>query len=391
MTKAKLTRIPKRVLACVLAVLMVLSCLTMLPLTGFAQNNSPAQLESPTVVQDGNTYYAFGNNGKWYQSGNMATWNKEDDFGFLGDKDEQTAALAEINDLYSHLGQEVALSDLSSPEVVQFTDGGKWYLYLSIMKGSTSMIVVGTSDNIQGPYSDFQKVLETGFKRSEATDVLQGYFNTDYTSDNIPAAVKGWGKGSCYYYSNFLGLNYQWFTEELPRAYAPSITQYNGEYYMAYGYRNGGIWLHKLNTDGSIDFTWSGNNWNNACSGESADDKRNSSNHYLPDEVYDTAEANTHRFDPYFGQLIAHTTEGGDTDTLLSSVDRAGEEPELYAANGKLYLQVTYGGPDNGDGYNVRSYVGSTYTVPDTSVTGWNWISFKMVMVFSPSIVNSTA
>ncbi len=380
MTKAKLTRIPKRVLACVLAVLMVLSCLTMLPLTGFAQNNSPAQLESPTVVQDGNTYYAFGNNGKWYQSGNMATWNKEDDFGFLGDKDEQTAALAEINDLYSHLGQEVALSDLSSPEVVQFTDGGKWYLYLSIMKGSTSMIVRGKAASVTGPYSDFEAVLETGFERRAADEVLQGYIDAAYESKDVhqSEAVDDWGKGTCYYFSNFLGLNYQWFTEELPRAYAPSVAydESTGTYWMAYGYRDGGIWMQKIDENtGLIDFTWSGENYADAGGWQGT-------YHYMAERSYDNAEGElrNQRLDPYFGELIAHTTEGGDTDTLLSSVSRAGEEPELYFVNGQAYLQVTYGGSDNSDGYNVRAYSDSddgSYKPAGVSERTWNFVDMK--------------
>lgn len=356
MTKAKLTRIPKRVLACVLAVLMVLSCLTMLPFTGFAATPTHAELESPAVVQNGDKYYAFGNDGVVYESSDMANWSSlyqgDTAYGYLAE-----GAFEEIRD--SLFGDsDLQQSALDSPEVVKI--GDTWYLYLSIMDGSRSMIVVGTSNSVDKDYGNFKKVLETGFNRGDATDVLQSYFGQSYSSDNMPQAVKDWGKGTCYYYSNFLGLNYQWFTEELPRAYAPSITQYNGEYYMAYGYRNGGIWLQKLHKDGDnaglIDFTWSGGNWNNGCAGESAEAKRGSENHYLPEDHYDTDNVRTHRLDPYFGQLIAHTTEGGDTDTLESSVSRAGEEPELYAVDDTLYLQVTYGGSDNGDGYNVRSY-----------------------------------
>ena len=355
MTKAKLTRIPKRVLACVLAVLMVLSCLTMLPFTGFAANENHAKLESPAVVQDGDKYYAFGNDGVVYKSSDMAKWEllygdeNNPAYGYLAE-----GAFAYIRDnLFGDSGLQQ--NALDSPEVVNIN--GKWYLYLSIMDGSRSMIVVGTSENIEGPYNGFQKVLETGFNRGDATDVLQSYFSKSYVGQEMPDAVEQWGKGTCYYYSNFLGLNYQWFTEELPRAYAPSITQYNGEYYMAYGYRNGGIWLQKIDTDtGLVDFTWSGGNWNNGCAGNSAEEKRSSANHYLPEDCYDTDAVDTHRLDPYFGQLIAHTTEGGDTDTLESTVSRAGEEPELYAVGDTLYLQVTYGGADNGDGYNVRSY-----------------------------------
>lgn len=353
MTKAKLTRIPKRVLACVLAVLMVLSCLTMLPFTGFAANENHAKLESPAVVQgDNGTYYAFGSGNVLYKSSDMADW------GIQPKKYVEDAGLISIRDAFGD--SSITAKDLKSPEVVQYAEGGKWYLYLSIMDGSRSMIVVGTSSNIDGPYDNFQKVLETGFNRGDATDVLQSYFGQSYSSD-MPPAVEDWGKGTCYYYSNFLGLNYQWFTEELPRAYAPSIAQDDeGNYWMAYGYRNGGIWLQKLHKDGEnaglVDFTWSGGNWNNGCVGDSAEAKRGSENHYLPEDCYDTDAVDTHRLDPYFGQLIAHTTEGGDTDTLESSASRAGEEPELYAVGDTLYLQVTYGGADNGDGYNVRSY-----------------------------------
>lgn len=370
MTKAKLTRIPKRVLACVLAVLMVLSCLTMLPFTGFAATPNP-DLESPDVVADGSNYYAFGNNGVWYQSNDMVNWGSpRETYGYLGQD-----AMTSINDAYGHLGT-VAKTDLQSPEVVEINN--VWYMYLSIMKGNTSMIVRAKSDdpdNPAGPYTKFDAVLETGFARNDATDVLQGYFNDSYPNQNAkPQAVADWGRGPCYYYSNFLGLNYQWFTEQLPRAYAPSITFDGTDYWMAYGYRNGGIWLQKINAEtGLIDFAWSGDNWNTACgSHSSAEDNRNSDYHYLPEDHYDTAEVDTHRFDPYFGQLIAHTTEGGDTDTTASSVTRAGEEPELYAVGNTLYLQVTYGGSDNSDGYNVRSYVRGD----DTIVSGIGMVNF---------------
>lgn len=360
MTKAKLTRIPKRVLACVLAVLMVLSCLTMLPFTGFAAPTH-VKLESPAVVQDDDTYYAFGSGNKYYTSSDMANWDTREKS--YVDED----GLAEITDLF---GSAVEDEDLKSPEVISYDDGETWKLYLSLMDGSRSMIIVGTSENIGGTYSGFQKVLETGFSRSSATDVLQFYFKQGYGNNYdsaAPAEVKGWGKGTCYYYSNFLGLNYQWFTEELPRAYAPSITQApDGNYYMAYGYRNGGIWLQKIDTStGLIDFSWSGNNW-------SAAGGRNGDYHYTLDESYDSSNVEKQRLDPYFGQLIAHTTEGGDTDTLESSVSRAGEEPELYTYGGKLYLQVTYGGPDNGDGYNVRSYV-NDHNISANGVTIFNF------------------
>lgn len=342
MTKAKLTRIPKRVLACVLAVLMVLSCLTMLPFTGFAANLNHAELQSPAVVQDGSMYYAFGSNNVLYRSGNMADWEEID--GYVdGD------GLAEITELF---GATVTKSDVKSPEVISYDNGGTWHLYLSLLSGSRSMIVVGTSGQIEGPYTGFSKVLETGFDRGDSTDVLQSYFATSYGSTAMPAAVSSWGKGTCYYYSNILGLRYTWYTEQLPTAYAPSITKdSDGDYWMAYGYRNGGIWLQKINAEtGLIDFTWSGDNWANAGG-------RNGAYHYTVAGSYDSANASAQRLDPYFGQLIAHTTEAGDTDTTSSSVSRAGEEAELYCANGKLYLQVTYGGSDNGDGYNVRSYV----------------------------------
>lgn len=362
MTKAKLTRIPKRVLACVLAVLMVLSCLTMLPFTGFAANLNHAKLESPAVVQDGSKYYAFGSGNVLYESSDMADW------GTQPTTYVEEAGMTSIQDAFGD--SSITAEDLKSPEVVQYAEDGKWYLYLSIMDGSRSMIVVGTSENIEGPYNNFQKVLETGFNCGDATDVLQSYFSKSYEGQKMPAAVEQWGKGTCYYYSNFLGLNYQWFTEELPRAYAPSIAaDGNGNYYMAYGYRNGGIWLQKIDpATGLIDFTWSGDNWNTACEGTSAEDKRSSDYHYLPEEHYDTNAVETHRLDPYFGELVVHTTEGGDTDTLESSVSRAGEEPELYFVNGTAYLQVTYGGAGNGDGYNVRSYTDNNGYKP-TNVT----------------------
>lgn len=379
MTKAKLTRIPKRVLACVLAVLMVLSCLTMLPFTGFAATPTHATLEKPSVVKIGSYYYAFGDNNTVWSSSNMANWENEGTY--LTDTNIQTIA-----NLYSsRLGQTITKDDISSPEVAEIN--GKWYLYLSVMKGSTSMIVVGSSDSGEpGSYSDFTNVLETGFSRSNATNVLQNsYFIPAYSSanKNEPDTVKDWGTGSCYYFSNWLGiLNFKWFTEQLPRAYAPSIAydETTNTYWMAYGYRDGGIWMQKINpANGTIDFTWSGNNWD-AAGG------RNGKYHYRVEESYDQSTVGEQRFDPYFGELLVHTTQGGDTDTNLSSVSRAGEEPELYFVNGQAYLQVSYGGSDNTDGYNVRSYKNNNdfanVLSADSSVTGtvdsaWNFVDMN--------------
>ena len=382
MTKAKLTRIPKRVLACVLAVLMVLSCLTMLPFTGFAASLAHAQLESPAVVQDGSKYYAFGSGNVLYSSDDMADWDKADPY-------ISVEGVQDIVTTYEgRLDETITEADLSSPEVVEIN--GIWYLYISAMSGSTSMILRAASESgsAVGPYTAFDPIMETGFERRAADDVLQGYITTAYNNNpdagTEPSSVAGWGKGTCYYYSNFLGLNYQWFTEQLPRAYAPSIAQLGNDYYMAYGYRNGGIWLQKIDeNNGLIDFTWSGNNWANGCSGDSTDDKRESGNHYLPDEDYDSASVSDARLDPYFGQLIAHTTEAGDTDTRLSTVSRAGEEAELYAANGKLYLQVSYGGSDNSDGYNVRSYVQGSGVATDNNQVNM----FDFVDMFGTSAV----
>lgn len=367
MTKAKLTRIPKRVLACVLAVLMVLSCLTMLPFTGFAASLAHAQLVSPAVVQDGSKYYAFGSGNVLYESSNMADWDKADPY-------ISADGVQDIVTTYEgRLGETITEADLSSPEVVEIN--GTWYLYISAMSGSTSMILRAASENgsAAGPYTVFDPIMETGFERRAADDVLQGYIQDAYGDSAIPDPVSEWGKGTCYYYSNFLGLNYQWYTEELPRAYAPSIAQDNeGNYWMAYGYRDGGIWMQKIDPEtGLVDYTWSGNNYA-ALGGW-----QTSPYQYVPEEDYNTSSVGEARFDPYFGELLVHTTEGGDTDTLLSSVSRAGEEPELYFADGTAYLQVTYGGPNNSDGYNVRSYKNDGAYHPNGTTDTWNFVDMK--------------
>lgn len=367
MTKAKLTRIPKRVLACVLAVLMVLSCLTMLPFTGFAASLAHAQLESPAVVQDGSKYYAFGSGNVLYSSDDMANWDKADPY-------ISADGVQDIVTTYEgRLGETITEADLSSPEVVEIN--GTWYLYISAMSGSTSMILraASASGSAVGPYTSFDPIMETGFERRAADDVLQGYIQDAYGDSAIPDPVSEWGKGTCYYYSNFLGLNYQWYIEELPRAYAPSIAQDNeGNYWMAYGYRDGGIWMQKIDKEtGLIDFTWSGNNYA-ALGGW-----QTSPYQYVPEEDYNTSSVGEARLDPYFGELLVHTTEGGDTDTLLSSVSRAGEEPELYFADGTAYLQVTYGGPNNSDGYNVRSYKNDGAYHPNGTTDTWNFVDMK--------------
>ncbi|MBS6627541.1 MAG: glycoside hydrolase family 43 protein [Clostridiales bacterium] len=374
MTKAKLTRIPKRVLACVLAVLMVLSCLTMLPFTGFADNENHAKLESPAVVQgDNGTYYAFGSGNVLYESSDMANWGTAPvEGGYITDD-----GIGNIIETYERrLDKTIGKTDLSSPEVVKI--GDTWYLYISVMSGNTSMILraPSTEGDANGPYAAFEPVLETGFKRSAADSVLQDYIQKSY-NNNAPTLVSEWGKGTCYYYSNFLGLNYQWYTEELPRAYAPSIAQDDeGNYWMAYGYRDGGIWMQKLHKDGEnaglIDFTWSGNNYA-ALGGW-----QTSPYQYIPEEHYNTANVDDARLDPYFGELLVHTTEGGDTDTLESSVSRAGEEPELYFVGDQAYLQVTYGGSDNSDGYNVRAYSDDgSYKPAGVSERTWNFVDMK--------------
>ena len=367
MTKAKLTRIPKRVLACVLAVLMVLSCLTMLPFTGFAASLAHAQLESPAVVQDGSKYYAFGSGNVLYESSDMADWDKADPY-------ISADGVRNIVTTYEgRLGETITEADLSSPEVVEIN--GTWYLYISAMSGSTSMILraASESESAAGPYTVFDPIMETGFERRAADDVLQGYIQDAYGDSAIPDLVSEWGKGTCYYYSNFLGLNYQWYTEELPRAYAPSIAQDNeGNYWMAYGYRDGGIWMQKIDpATGLVDYTWSGNNYA-ALGGW-----QTSPYQYVPEEDYNTSSVGEARLDPYFGELLVHTTEGGDTDTLLSSVSRAGEEPELYFADGTAYLQVTYGGPNNSDGYNVRSYKNDDAYHPNGTTDTWNFVDMK--------------
>ena len=367
MTKAKLTRIPKRVLACVLAVLMVLSCLTMLPFTGFAASLAHAQLVSPAVVQDGSKYYAFGSGNVLYSSDNMADWDKADPY-------ISADGVQDIVTTYEgRLGETITEADLSSPEVVEIN--GTWYLYISAMSGSTSMILraASESESAAGPYTAFDPIMETGFERRAADDVLQGYIQDAYGDSEIPDLVSEWGKGTCYYYSNFLGLNYQWYTEELPRAYAPSIAQDNeGNYWMAYGYRDGGIWMQKIDPEtGLVDYTWSGNNYA-ALGGW-----QTSPYQYVPEEDYNTSSVGEARLDPYFGELLVHTTEGGDTDTLLSSVSRAGEEPELYFADSTAYLQVTYGGPNNSDGYNVRSYKNDGAYHPNGTTDTWNFVDMK--------------
>lgn len=322
--------------------------------TNFAQGGSAQNLTATTISKGGTGYI-------WYD-----THNSE------GVATNYTSPFDDPNSLKVMLDNlEISQKSVTNPYVAYYPEfdnsnvkhytgdkqqKGNYVIYTSIKSDQKSVIARGVSmtGSVEGPYADFEIVMSTGFDRPKSTDIIQDLMRKSYIDlfgniDAMPQVAKYWGAGTCNYYSNIIGFNYTWRTEQFPQAFDPSVAKdASGNYWMAYGYRNGGIWMQKVNpATGLIDYTWSCENFANAT-----DEYK-----YLY-EKYNTLDAQKGVLDPYFGQLLVHTAENGDTESYMSSATKSGEAPALYwdSENSKMMLQVSYGSSFNSDGYNVRAY-----------------------------------
>lgn len=224
-----------------------------------------------------------------------------------------------------------------APDVIYNVAMGKWCMYLSLNGPKwNSVIILLTSDNIEGPYVYQGPVVYTGFRN--ATNPKISWKLTDLelvigTQSTLPTRYNrgdNWG-------------NY-W-----PHAIDPCVFyDQQGQLWMAYGSWSGGIFILKLNPENGLrDYTVTYPITNDA------------SGHPLSD--------------PYFGKQIA----GG--------YYVSGEGAYIRYIGDRYYLFVTYGGLEAAKGYTMRTFSSQHPDGPFVDNFGESAIFNRYLLNYGPS------
>lgn len=256
-------------------------------------------VHDPSIVKDPKTgtYYIFGSHKAYAKSTDLISWqnfslNISTDYKELfGELWESYCSTTENSDLNGNLW---------APDVIWNDTMQKWCMYLSINGNNwQSVIVLLTSDNIEGPYEYAGEVTFSGFADSEdriaISDVRQVLGQdadlTRYKTDPIQSSSAK---------VNAIDPNVQYDDD--------------GNLWMTYGSWSAGIYQLKLDTTtGLRDYSY-------------------------------TYELASGKSDPYLGYRIA----GGCYNS--------GEAPYLLKTDDYYYLFVTIGNLEASGGYNMRVY-----------------------------------
>ncbi|MCR5691920.1 MAG: family 43 glycosylhydrolase [Eubacterium sp.] len=203
---------------------------------------------------------------------------------------------------------------------------GAWMMYMTIAGvNRNSVITLLTATDLNGNWTRRGAVVYSGFDNG-----TYDYKMTDYQ------AVTGDTELNERYYGDTLTVenakaedNYSDRTY-CAHAIDPNIKYDNGEYWMAYGSWDGGIYLLKIDSETGL---------------------RDTSRTY---------EYKANASDPYMGIKIA----GG------SFLNCGGEAPYIQKIGDKYYLFITYEGLEADGGYNMRYYTSDSLTGPYKDQSG---------------------
>jgi len=200
--------------------------------------------------------------------------------------------------------------DMWAPDIIYNPNMGKYCLYLSLNGDYwASVIVLMTSDKVEGPYKYEAPIIFGGFNGQSYTGKSVDYKNTDLevvlgTQNALPSRYKTDRWGSYY-----------------PNCIDPCVKfDDNGDLWMSYGSWSGGIYLIRLDKNtGLRDYTYT-------YTGTA------------------TSPSESAKSDAYFGLKIA----GG---AYVS-----GEGSYIQKIGDYYFLFVTYGGLESNKGYEMRVF-----------------------------------
>lgn len=334
------------------AILLILALA--IPTLVYAQKNQPTEpatpefknvsVHDPSIVKDGDTFYAFGSHIEAAKSTDLLNWTTftngytTPDNAIFGDLSRNLAgsfAWAGENDSDSKGGFAVWAPDVFWNKDYRNKDGSKGAYMMYYSASSTyirSAIGFAVSKTIEGPYVYGDTVLYSGFTRDEAYD-QNSQVNKKWTNTNLQSLIDN---------RTLAGARAEWFNADgsyannlYPNAIDSTLFyDKKGKLWMTYGSWSGGIYILEI-------------------------DKKTGEAIY-PGKDGKTSDGRL--IDRYFGTKIA----GG--------YYKSGEGPYIKydKATGYYYLYVTYGWLGADGGYNMRVFRSKSADGPYIDAQGQN-------------------
>ncbi len=298
------------------------------PLEGPVPHFNNVSVHDPSIIKDGDTFYAFGTHIEAAKSNDLISWDRftngytTPDNTLYGDLSENLAGSFEWageNDADSAGGFAVWAPDIFYNEDYVNEDGstGAYMIYYSASSTYIrSAIGYAVSQDIEGPYEYVDTVVYSGFTEEEAYD-NNSTVNKQWENTNISSLVED---------GTLAEENDEWFSSDgsfnntmYPNAIDANLFyDEDGKLWMTYGSWSGGLFLLEIDKEtGQVIY---------------------------PEEDGETEDGRM--IDRYFGTKIA----GGYT--------KSGEGPYIVydEETGYYYLYVTYGWLGADGGYNMRVF-----------------------------------
>lgn len=275
---------------------------------------SRVSVHDPSVVYDNGTYYVFGSHMAWAKSTDLTNWetfsmNINSEYASLFGKEWENYCKTDTNPNLN--------GNLWAPDVIYNEAMGKYCMYMSVNGDDwNSVIVMLTSDSIEGPYEYGGPVVYSGFSETKH-------------NANLTDVYQVLGEGADL-------TRYQSTSNTKLNCIDPCVTyDENGELWMTYGSWFGGIYLLKLDENtGLRDYS----------------------------TTYETV---ANESDAYYGHKIA----GGWAVS--------GEGPYIINKDGYYYLFLSYGGLVAEGGYQMRVFRSENITGPYVDQSGNNAVYTK--------------
>lgn len=298
------------------------------PLAGPVPHFENVSVHDPSIIKDGDTFYAFGTHIEAAKSTDLMSWERFTN-GYTtpgntlyGDLSENLAGSFEWageNDADSYGGFAVWAPDIFYNEDYINEDGSKGAYMIYYSASSTyirSAIGYAVAKDIEGPYEYVDTVVYSGFTEEEAYD-NNSTVNKQWENTNIPDLID---EGILVEENeNWFNSNGSFNNTMYPNAIDANLFyDENDRLWMSYGSWSGGIFLLEIEKEtGQVIYPGE--------DGETDDDRM---------------------IDRYFGTKIA----GGYTQSGEGPYIVYDEKADYY------YLYVTYGWLGADGGYNMRVF-----------------------------------
>lgn len=274
-----------------------------------------AVVHDPSIIKVDDEYYVFGSHRAVAKTTDLMNWKEVS--AYAGFTETFGAIYKEWASLDAKGESTVSMTgNMWAPDIIYNKALGKYCLYMSLNGVDwNSVIVMATSDSIEGPYTNAQPIVYSGFTNDGRHPVEL----TDYAKVTGETTVN----------DRYLLSNGKWSYNYGTNAIDPSVFyDQEGKLWLIYGSWFGGLFMLELEEEtGLRDYSVS----------------------------YETIKNES---DQYMGKQVA----GG---YFVS-----GEAPYIEYIDGYYYLFITYGGLQANAGYNIRLFRSEKPDGPYMDATG---------------------